>query len=77
MANNGKIALALLLGAAAGAAMGLLFAPGTGDETRNKLSEGMKDLGKKLTQKGEGLSDPDEMYDAVKSQIKSTATRNV
>ena len=43
MANNdsgsGSVLLAFLLGAAAGAAIALLYAPATGAETRRKLAE--------------------------------------
>jgi gas vesicle protein len=37
--GGGDVLLAFLLGAAAGAAIALLFAPATGEETRNFLSE--------------------------------------
>ena len=43
MANNGSSAgsvfVAFVLGAATGAALALLFAPASGEETRRKLSE--------------------------------------
>ena len=42
--NFGKIAGALLLRAAVGAGLGLLFAPDKGSETRKKIVDEIKDL---------------------------------
>jgi gas vesicle protein len=44
MSDGAKIALALLAGLAAGAAVGILFAPDKGAETRDKLSESLGKL---------------------------------
>lgn len=44
MNDNSKTVVALLAGLAAGAALGILFAPEKGDETRDKLSQSLKDL---------------------------------
>ncbi|MBW4888099.1 YtxH domain-containing protein [Mucilaginibacter sp. HMF5004] len=45
MKDDTKIVVALLAGLAAGAALGILFAPDSGSETRDKLSESLKNLG--------------------------------
>lgn len=42
MANTGSTLLALVTGAAIGAAVGLLYAPESGDKTRKKLSDESK-----------------------------------
>lgn len=44
LGDGAKIALALLAGLAAGAAIGILFAPDKGAETRDKLSESLGNL---------------------------------
>jgi gas vesicle protein len=55
MSDNGKILGALVLGAAAGAVLGLLFAPSKGSELRQKISDNTGDLIDELTDKiGEG-----------------------
>ena len=78
MSSKGKIALALLIGAAAGAALGLLFAPDSGDNTRKKVSDGVSGLGKKITGRGAEMTDEaEDLYDDVRSTVKSKATRNV
>lgn len=52
MANNtGNALIAIVGGAAIGAALGILFAPDKGDKTRKKIKEGYKDLEKDMKKK--------------------------
>lgn len=51
--NSGDVILAFLLGGLIGAAVGILYAPKSGKETRAKL----KDLSDDLTEKFENLGD--------------------
>ena len=44
MGDGTKVVLALIAGLAAGAALGILFAPEKGTETRDKLSESLGNL---------------------------------
>lgn len=45
MNDNSKVLIGLLTGLAAGAALGLLFAPEKGSETRDRLNQSLKELG--------------------------------
>jgi gas vesicle protein len=49
--NLAKILSALVVGAAAGATLGILFAPGKGSDTRSKLFKKAKDLADELNRK--------------------------
>lgn len=60
MANTGSTLLALITGAAIGAAAGLLYAPEKGEETRRKLGEESKkaqgDFNKKYKETSSNIS---------------------
>lgn len=51
MANSGSSLLALLTGAAIGAAIGLLYAPDSGEKTREKLSKEAQDAKNQFNKK--------------------------
>lgn len=51
MNDNAKVVAALLAGLAAGTALGILFAPEKGSETREKLNDSIKDLGDALKER--------------------------
>ncbi|MFH1368566.1 MAG: YtxH domain-containing protein [Elusimicrobiota bacterium] len=53
--NSGEVILAFLLGGIIGAAAGILYAPKTGKETREKLRDLAGDLGGKIEHFGEEM----------------------
>lgn len=65
--SAGKIVAAVLAGVAVGAALGILFAPDKGSETRRKITKKSKDyvddLGEKANEFMEGIT---EQLEAVK-----------
>lgn len=52
--DSGKLIGAVILGAAIGAALGVLFAPDKGSVTRKKIVNGLKDLAEEM---GEAMND--------------------
>lgn len=75
MNDNTKIVVALLAGLAAGAALGILFAPDKGEETRDKLTESLKNLGDSIKETAateiDNLVDlKDKVVENIKSKIK-------
>ena len=55
--NTAKVVGALVLGAAAGAALGVLFAPKKGSETRQDIADNAKKMSKNLKNKFKGQVD--------------------
>ena len=70
--DTGKIIGALLLGAAIGGALGILFAPGKGSETRKKLTEDASDLTNLLKENFDTVIE--EAKQEFKTSIKKACT---
>jgi len=69
MNNTGKIITAVAAGAAAGAILGILFAPDKGSETRRKIGEKGKQLSDNVKEK---LQAGKEKYNDLKEEIVKT-----
>jgi len=74
MSDNSKVVVALLAGLAAGAALGILFAPEKGTETRDKLTESLKRLGDSIKETAANEIDnlvglKDKVVDNFKSKL--------
>ncbi len=72
--TTGKALLGVLAGIAAGAAIGILFAPEKGSDTRNKITKKGKDLTDALTNKLDQKFD--ELISTVSGKGKSTKIEN-
>jgi gas vesicle protein len=71
MNDNSKVLIGLLAGLAAGTALGLLFAPEAGTETRERLGQSIKDLGDTIQEKAtDQLGNLKELKDKVVNAVK-------
>lgn len=72
--SSGKVISALLLGAAVGSALGILFAPDKGSETRKKILTKGNDLTDAMNEKVQELIEEfKNETDAVKGKAKDYA----
>ncbi|WP_345106977.1 YtxH domain-containing protein [Mucilaginibacter panaciglaebae] len=78
MKDQSKLLAAILVGAAAGAVLGLLFAPGSGEETRGSLAGYADELAGKAKEGARTVSDQikeygNNVYEKAKSKFGSAA----
>jgi len=74
--STSKILLGFVAGAAVGAALGILFAPDKGTETRRKISEQGNDLADNLKGKFSDLVDGvKDKFSSVKSEAEDVAEK--
>ena len=79
--SSGKVLLGILAGTAAGALLGILFAPEKGSVTRKKISQKGEDYAEALKEKfNEFLDSITEKFEQVKEEVsdfQDQATREI
>jgi len=73
MPDNSKTFMALLLGAAAGAVLGILLAPDSGKNTREKIKKWKDDMEDELSSL---YDEGKEKVNEIKSKVKERTDRN-
>ncbi|MBL0181943.1 MAG: YtxH domain-containing protein [Chitinophagaceae bacterium] len=74
MKNNSKILVALAAGVAAGAVLGILFAPDKGSDTRKKIVDGGKKITDDVKNKfGKGMEKLNDLKDGLKEKVEEFA----
>jgi gas vesicle protein len=75
--NTGKLVGALLVGAAIGGALGILFAPNKGSETRKKIMSKAEDLKDSVSEKFNGMvHGVKNEVENLKEKVNNTANSN-
>jgi len=75
--NSSKVLLGILGGVAAGALMGILFAPDKGSKTRKKIVDKSKDLADDMKGKFEELyEDVTDKYENLLQDAKGLVSKN-
>ncbi len=76
--STGKVVGALLIGAAIGATLGILFAPDKGSETRRKISAKGTDLNDNFKEKiNEFFSELQNKFETIKENTQESMENNL
>lgn len=76
MNDTSKVVVALLAGLAAGTALGILFAPDKGTETRDKLNDSLADLGDAIRERAEEQFDQlNDFKEKIVATLKSKVNK--
>ena len=74
--SKGKVMIGILSGMAAGAALGVLFAPDKGKVTRKKISRKTEDYTESVKEKfNEFMDEINDKFDEVKHEVSGVAEK--